>query len=283
MEKNRKLRKNGQKRAVLLLLLVTLLVLTAGVGGTYAWFVFNTATNIEPSVGSTISGGEASLLMANNLNGPFGNECDLVFMSNGGDLQPLSTADLSHFYRATAQNAKGISLLYADADDKVDSSTMHGSLFFRAEGGSLDVYLLPEQLFFGNDIQALSAMRLGVRIVDGVSSTPLIFKLDEMADTGNAAKTQTTTRANAVVAGIDRGAPDFADDPSHNLSEFAAVISGGDDPVPRAGSNKLFTVADGQTVGVEYWLYLEGCDENCINEVQSKDVSLKLSFAGVAP
>lgn len=32
---------------------------------------------------------------------------------------------------------------------------------------------------------------------------------------------------------------------------------------------------------VEYWLYLEGCDEQCINEVQSKTSDIQLAFAGV--
>ena len=31
---------------------------------------------------------------------------------------------------------------------------------------------------------------------------------------------------------------------------------------------------------VEYWLYLEGCDPNCYNPVQSKDIALQLGFAG---
>ena len=32
---------------------------------------------------------------------------------------------------------------------------------------------------------------------------------------------------------------------------------------------------------VEYWLYLEGCDEQCINAVQSRTSKIQLGFAGV--
>jgi hypothetical protein len=32
---------------------------------------------------------------------------------------------------------------------------------------------------------------------------------------------------------------------------------------------------------VEYWLYLEGCDEQCFNPVQNKDAGLMLAFVGV--
>ena len=32
---------------------------------------------------------------------------------------------------------------------------------------------------------------------------------------------------------------------------------------------------------VEYWLYLEGCDEQCYDPVQNKDSQIQLAFAGV--
>ena len=31
---------------------------------------------------------------------------------------------------------------------------------------------------------------------------------------------------------------------------------------------------------VEYWLYLEGCDEQCVNAVQSRASEIQLGFAG---
>ena len=32
---------------------------------------------------------------------------------------------------------------------------------------------------------------------------------------------------------------------------------------------------------VEYWLYLEGCDDQCSNPVQNRNTEIKLAFAGV--
>lgn len=32
---------------------------------------------------------------------------------------------------------------------------------------------------------------------------------------------------------------------------------------------------------VEYWLYLEGCDEQCINAVQSRSSEIQFAFVGV--
>ena len=33
---------------------------------------------------------------------------------------------------------------------------------------------------------------------------------------------------------------------------------------------------------VEYWLYLEGCDDECYNVVQNRTSEIALAFAGVA-
>ena len=35
-----------------------------------------------------------------------------------------------------------------------------------------------------------------------------------------------------------------------------------------------------EVAAVEYWLYLEGCDDHCSNPVQSRDVTLVLGFEG---
>ena len=36
-----------------------------------------------------------------------------------------------------------------------------------------------------------------------------------------------------------------------------------------------------EVASVEYWLYLEGCDEQCSNPVQNRTSEIQLAFAGV--
>ena len=36
-----------------------------------------------------------------------------------------------------------------------------------------------------------------------------------------------------------------------------------------------------EIASVEYWLYLEGCDEQCSNPVQNRTSEIQLAFAGV--
>ena len=49
----------------------------------------------------------------------------------------------------------------------------------------------------------------------------------------------------------------------------------------KAGTTRLIRLEKDEVASVEYWLYLEGCDEQCINEVQSKTSDIQLAFAGV--
>ena len=54
----------------------------------------------------------------------------------------------------------------------------------------------------------------------------------------------------------------------------------GNTPTARAGATPLFTLGANEVASVRYFVYMEGCDANCINEAQSKDISLQFAFAG---
>ena len=65
------------------------------------------------------------------------------------------------------------------------------------------------------------------------------------------------------------------------MKKTIIAVGGGENSRPYAGNRKLCTINAGEIVTVEYWLYLEGCDDNCSNEVQNRAAALALSFAGV--
>lgn len=272
--------KKSLKRASTINLLWLLIALIALGGATYAWFNFDNITNVDPNTGSTVSQGEENLLISNSKSGPFKVECTLLPQSNGGDLRPLSTAGLDRFYQAVGQDSNGISILFEDATKKINSWTVHGYLYLKVDGGSrdMDVYLFKEKLDFGKNIQALASMRLGIKIGD---SKRYILDLDDMADTSGAAKRRTTPQTGVVVSSVSSGSANYVTDPSQSISSYAAKAKDASDKFPKAGKKKLCTIKNGKMVKVEYCLYLEGCDVNTINDVQNKDVKLKLSFAGV--
>ena len=70
------------------------------------------------------------------------------------------------------------------------------------------------------------------------------------------------------------------DDPALDISEFMAQ-AGANENEYNPGARSLVTLQADEVATVEYYLYLEGCDEQCSNAVQNRSSELALAFAGV--
>lgn len=268
------------KKQLKLTIFWILFLIIAAVGTTYAWFTVTgmPSTNITPMAG-TVSEGDTNLLISNSYGGPFDKTCELVLSGNPGSLRPLSTADLTHFYRSAAQNNEGITVLYANADNRVDQDALHGTVYLQCQNASCDVYFNRDELNLGSDAQTLAAMRLGMRITSSAGTQTLIFRLDDMGATGSAQSARTIASAGSVVASIaGSGEPVYTSDPSQGIGGYMAQTNGN---AYNPGSQKLMTLQAEEVATVEYWLYLEGCDDQCINPVQNRASQLRLAFAGV--
>ena len=139
--------------------------------------------------------------------------------------------------------------------------------------GSCDVFFQPQGQEVGGDAQVLAAGRLGLKIT-GADNKPAVFlfKLDSLGSTDGAQQRQTVQTENAVIAGIDAGgAASFVTDPARSLTDYRQDA---------ANAKKLLSLASEEIAQVEYWLYLEGCDDACFNPVQSQNLSLQLAFSG---
>lgn len=259
---------------------VTLLaVIVAFSSATFAWFTFSSDTNVEPLEGG-IGYGEGNLLIANTPDGPFSDRCELSAFGEDVLLQPLSTADLSTFYTAREQNRDGISIGFA-REDAFAASAVCGTLYLKSERGGCTVYFDRNALDFGSDDQALASMRLGLVMTTRNERRVHIFKLDSMGNTANVQERRTIEQPGAVVAAVDdAGKPVFVSDPAADLSRYCAGAT--DDPEnARPGDSALCTLAADEVARVDYVLYLEGCDDNCINAVQGRMIALALGFTGI--
>lgn len=274
-----KTKKTG-RRVFLAWIWLVILALTL-IAATYAWFTFNPYTNVTP-MSSTVSQGGANLLISNSPQGEFDVTCTLVLEGDAGKLSPVSTADLSGFYVASAQNRKGISILFADASDRVDQNTMHGKVYLKNENGACNVYFYRSGLKLGGDDQTLAALRLGLKISTAAGTQDYILRLDDLGNTGAAGAVQTVPVSGTVISSVDgSGSASFVQDPSAPIGSYMARESGNEDPEPGPGDAALCRLQAEEIAVVEYWLYLEGCDDNCMGDVQSKDMDLQLAFAGV--
>ena len=259
-----------------------LLLVLVATGTTYAWFSLSgrASTYVTPMAG-TISEGSGSLLISSSSNGPFDKICDLVYTGSFDSLKPVSTADLTHFYKASAQNKNGIAISYKNADDKVDRETLHGTVYLQCLNASCDVYFNKNELALGSDPQALAAMRLGMKITAREGSKTYIFRLDDLGSTGSAQSKQTVPENATVVSSVTaNGQAEYRSDPATGLSGYMVESGSGEEDFS-AGASRLVRLEADETASVEYWIYLEGCDEQCVNEVQNRNSEIQLAFAGV--
>ena len=268
---------------VLLISLLWLLLAALTLGGaTYAWFTFNNATNVEPMAG-TVGDGAVSLLISASRDGPFDKECDLPLEQAVEELLPVSTADLQTFYASAAQNKQGITLRYRDVTEQAPQRLMHGTVYLQSKNRGCDVYFFEPKLSFGSDGQALSALRLVLKLTTETDGEQLLFFcLDDLGG-GGAEEQATVTGDNVVVSSIDAGGqPGYTADPAEDIGAYLAQADGKEDTTPRAGEQALCALQADEVASVEYWLYLEGCDTACVNAVQTRELSLQLGFAGVS-
>lgn len=257
-----------------------LILLAAVIGGTsYAWFTFHPITNVEPMSG-TVSDGETTLLISDRKDGSFSASCLLPQLSVA--YQPVSTADLNAFYEASSQNRKGIITAYRNVTDSLENKALHGRLYLQSYKDNCLVYFNRSGMDFGVDTQTLAALRLGIRITTTSEKKDYIFALNDMGNTSAAEAVLTIPETGKIVAGInnDQSAV-YVYDVAKELRDYFAVFTE-ESKTPKQGVEPLCILKANEVATVEYWLYLEGCDENCTNGVQSRDVTLQLSFAGVS-
>jgi hypothetical protein len=271
--------KNGKlKKTALLALLWSLVALIALTGATLAWFSFTNTTNVEP-MSSAVSSGDASLGISNTQNGEFSDSCTLAPQDVAGALKPVSTSTLGAFFASGGQTPDGIAIAYSDVSGNLGDYLIHGTLYLQSRYDACDVYFSSEGMNFGADDQALAALRLALKITTSAGEKSYIFRLDDLGNTAAAASRRTVPESGTVVSSAENGNASYVSDPSTAISAYFAL---GSAESPTAGESALFSLAADETAQVEYWLYLEGCDDNCTNDVQNRQYSIQLGFAGVS-
>ena len=252
---------------ILILLLASLIALSAA---TYAWFTFDPYTKVTPMEGK-ISDGDPTLLISEDREENFDVRCALNPELLPQELAPVSTGDLTGFRTATAQDREGYSIAFRELED-LSQWLIYGKVYLKCIGGECRVYFRQPGLNLGEDAQFLASARLGLRITgeDGAARV-LLFRLDSLGDTRSALSRETVRADNSVVSGLNGSAPVFATDPAVSIGDYLLGAE---------NARSLCSLKHDEVAQVEYWLYLEGCDPECYNPVQSRDLTLQLAFTG---
>lgn len=287
---------------------------------TYAWYVSN---NTVKATASTISAKANSFVLqiAKLSEGAqHGDNQSLVAITDGHKISPSSTNDLKNWYTCLDWGQDGKVHSYEKREDLDDAGkytidTVHYAyikseyiLYTITETGLCDVYLDGGEL--GGAIQVTAngtatsevipdSMRVGITIQDLNGTTPtgdeklvLVYAPKNETGKGNDATAidgwtyvkDTTSVAPVTYPHVYETTYTWTDSNSI-LHDYAATKTGDNYMAPASNASPLVTNVDYDGVIMRVYIWLEGTDEDCVNNSNEDDPStynVTLSLAGVA-
>ena len=267
-------------------------VLFAALAATYAWYIYNTnrhTTNVKMAAGTGVN-----LQISNSYNGDYSSAT--VLAKFPGQLTPVSTDRISGgFQKVTLfkNGGEGQAPLVTDTFTGGQTSDYyHTKLFLRTTGGTTDVYLSDigfEDSDENNPIS--SAIRVGFVVHQpGEDQAPEAEYIFEISDKKNP-EAQYNTDDGEEGYVLDSSKRDgstvlpklYTSDAYCHYDKATGEVTTDPDK-----SLKLCTVSGagkgtpGESVEVEVYIWLEGCDEDCTGNLAGTTLqNLALSFAGV--
>ena len=271
------------KRSAVLALIWVLIAVIALTSATFAWFTANSkASTTQMKVNSRRFNNLT--LEISELGGVAFEAQDEVILNqvNGQDqmnLMPVSTADLKTFVYCTANDEAESSSVFAVLT--TETNYYHARFYMMVtsdydESANVDLFI--EGLPFTNEDGTVSggilnAIRLGI-VVDDTDT--YIFRQSKGADeSSNAYLNGELIPANSVI-GVENGEMSVTDDPAVLLGTYTADWT--EDGTPET---YLMTTRLNEIHKVDLYIYLEGCDPDCDEEIQLDEFDFELNFFGV--
>jgi len=257
----------------------------------YAWFTNNSKVSTNTVTGHSGAGNMMLLIGADESSLVDSNEVTVeinqVNETDTEKLIPVSTADLDNFWYCPGTEGNEEGKAEARRFKKVENEKYyyHGRMCIEMYGEQLNedasykLYLdVNEDMggpIAGEDTgHLLSACRLGLQFGE---EDPVIIKF---SDEGAQADGNTVIKGVKYASGyvLDSGGSPV-EDPAMDIDTYTVDSSGGDMVFPE----KALTVLQANTpVEMNIFFYLEGCDENCISDIQTNGAKLHLAFYAAA-
>lgn len=267
-----------------------LIALLAVVSATYAWYVYNTGrhtTKVRMAAGAGVN-----LQISNSYSGTYGSAA--VLDSFTGRLNPVSTNRISGgfqkvigFTNGTENQSNLVASLFGRGDYTDYYKT---SLFLRTNGNPTDIYIADigfEDSDSKNPIS--SAIRAGFVVHRIGRSQPAdaeyIFAISDKKNP----KAEYNTAKGKEGDVLDCTKTDGTTVPftPYTSDAYCNYNKNTGEVVLKNGSLKLCTISGnsgsaGEPVQIDLYIWLEGCDEDCTNNLGSQTLkNLSVSFAGV--
>ncbi len=273
------------KRSLLVSLLSLFGAMFMGAGSTFAWYVYNTVahtTKVQMAVGSI-----PSLVISDSYDGEYGETTSLGAFS--GELTPVSTNKITagfqkvfDFTESTAAPYKKFASIFNPASS---ADYYRTSVYVKSTGVAMDLAISDIEYTDSSATNPIStAIRLGVVVHEPGYNKPVqgeyIFEINDARNPK--ADYNTLTGMEGYV--LDSSKTDGTTVPFSpcNRSNFCSYDES-TGVVDISGSAivlaELLTADD--IVEIEFYIYLEGCDSDCVQNLSGKTLSnIAVSFAG---
>lgn len=288
---------------------------------TYAWYVSNTTVDATTSMISAKANSFVLQIAKLSEGAQYGDNQSLVSVSEGHKISPSSTNDVKNWYTCLGWGQDGKVHSYEKRDDlsadgkyTVDNIDHYAYikseyiLYTITETGLCDVYLNGGE--DGGAIQVTAedpttisnivpdSMRVGITIQDLNGTTPvgdeelvLVYAPKNETGKGNDAKAidgwtyvkDTTSVALVTYPHIYEENYTWTD--NKVVHDYAATKRGENYMAPTTNATPIVSDVDYDGVIMRVYIWLEGTDEDCVNNSNQDDPStynVTLSLAGVA-
>ena len=277
------------RRAFRRTLVILLLVALAGGAFTYAWYIYNTTrhvTDVKMAAGTGVT-----FLISDSYDGSYKTSSGLSFE---GLLNPVSTDSIENGFQRVTEFTSGesSSSVLASAFEAAERSDYYlASLFLTTNSAATDVYLSGIDFTDTDADNPIStALRVGLLVHSAGQDQPVaaqyVFELTQDSNPQARYNTQSGSAGDVLDSTkTDGSTVTFTPLNSANYAlydEATGQVSLQDAStllcsLPAAANGE----AHGTPVQVDVYVWLEGCDADCTNNLASTNLeSLALHFAG---
>ena len=276
------------KRSIITAALALLAALFAIISASFAWYIYNTSahtTFVHMAAGSTIS-----LQISNEYEGPYQSSVELV-SDFAGDLVPVSTDKVLNGFNTVTEfsgRPEGKKSLLASLFGEVEQTEYYLSTLFIKSSDSVGLYL--SNIGYDDkdsDYLISTAIRVGLLVHDPGNNQPVnseyIFEIN--TESNPDAEYNTAKGYEGCVLDSSKfgtGSWDVIEFTPYNSDNYCIhnVNTGLTELKPN--SLKLCDLPDDEeAVQVDVYIWLEGCDEDCMNNLVGATLeNLALAFVG---
>lgn len=307
------------KKELAIAALMVMVSLVALSSATYAWYVANTTVNATTSTISAKANNFVLQIAKLSEGAQHGDNQSLIASTVGHTISPSSTNDLKNWYICQGWGQNGKVQTYTKPTIESDGQYTIGTeryayikseyvLYTVTETGLCDVYLDGGELSGAIQVTAQGSptstvipdsMRVGITIQDlegtaptGTEKLVLVYAPknetgkgnDETAIDGWTYVKDENTLASVTYPHIYEKTYTWTDS-DNKVHDYAAVKSGESYVAPATNADTIASDVDYDGVIMRVYIWLEGTDEQCVNNSNEDDPStynVTVSLAGVA-